>query len=65
MYEAVGVPVSTVRHGELVSERPACDLRHSPSDKHRAASSALRQRYGVPVIDRELSELHAALFGVR
>ena len=39
------------------------DLRHVPVDRHATVAQALRERYGVTVVDQRLAELHAALFG--
>jgi hypothetical protein len=39
------------------------DVRHMPPDRGSAAAAPLRRRYGVPVVDHDLNELHGALYG--
>ena len=36
------------------------DVRHMPPDRGSAAAAPLRRRYGVPVVDHDLNELHGA-----
>lgn len=40
------------------------DVRRLPRDRQPAAVTALRGRYGVPVMDEDLHELRRALWGV-